>query len=52
MTDLIIVLVLLALVGGAVRYLYRAKKRGQRCVGCPDGGSCGGNCCCGGEGKH
>ena len=33
--DLIIIAVLLAAVGGAAAYLIRAKKRGQKCVGCP-----------------
>lgn len=49
MTDVIIILVVLAIVGGAGTYIWRAKKRGQRCIGCPcagkegcsGGGSCG-----------
>ena len=50
MTDLIVGLVVLAIVGGAIGYIIREKKRGVRCVGCPDGGMCGGNCsgCSGG----
>lgn len=55
MADFIIVVIVLAIVGGAVAYIVNQKKKGVRCVGCPDGGTCGGNCggggsCgCGGE---
>lgn len=36
------------IVGAAAGYIYVAKKRGRRCIGCPDSGTCGGNCgCCG-----
>ena len=41
-----IILVLALIVGGAVAYLVRAKKRGVKCVGCPSGGTCPG---CGGR---
>jgi len=51
MTDLILVLVLVAIVGGAIAYIRKEKKRGVRCVGCPDGGTCGGHCnSCSGDG--
>lgn len=41
----IILLVLLGLiVGGAAGYIYRAKKKGVKCIGCPNGASCSGNC--------
>ena len=36
---LAVVAVILALSGG---YLYKAKKRGVRCIGCPSGCSCNG----------
>jgi len=55
MTDLVVIAVLLVIVGAAARYIYKAKKRGVKCVGCPDGGCCphsGGGCSCGcGESK-
>jgi hypothetical protein len=35
------IVAILALIGW---YLYRAKKSGRKCIGCPDSGSCGGNC--------
>lgn len=55
MTDIIVVLVLLTILGGAAFYVYRAKKKGARCIGCPHSGSCGkadcGSCSCGSETK-
>ena len=44
METAITVIIILAILGGAAVYLYRAKKRGVKCVGCPDSGSCSGNC--------
>ena len=46
MTDLILIAVLLAILGGAAAYLVRAKRQGVKCIGCPEG-SC--QCCCGQE---
>ncbi len=45
MANAIIILILLLLVGGAVRYMIKAKKNGARCIGCSAGG------CCSGGGK-
>ena len=45
MTDLIILMVLLAILAAAGGYIYRAKKRGQKCIGCPHSKTCSGNCC-------
>ena len=45
MTDLIVGLVVVLMVAAASLYIYRAKKRGDKCIGCPEG-SCGGNCSC------
>ena len=44
MEDLILILVLVLIIGGAALYIYRAKKKGRKCIGCPSGGSCSGNC--------
>ena len=44
MTDLIVVLLLAAVLGGAGYYVYRAKKNGAKCIGCPMGGKCSGHC--------
>lgn len=58
MSNLIVIALIAAIVGASALYIYKANKRGVKCVGCPDSGSCaskscGGNCagcsgkCCG-----
>lgn len=37
MDDIIIIAVLAVIVGLAAWYVYRSKKRGKRCIGCPHG---------------
>ena len=37
-------------IGGILFYLYRAKKRGEVCIGCPYGRQCTGHC--GGHGQE
>ena len=53
MTDIIVVAVLAVIIGLAAFYVYRAKKSGKKCIGCPDSGSCSGACsgcsCCSGD---
>ena len=44
MVNLIAFAAIAAIVGLAARYVYKEKKRGARCVGCPSGGNCSGNC--------
>ena len=44
MTDIIIAIVLLVIIGGAAAYIVKAKKRGVKCIGCPYSGNCNGNC--------
>ena len=51
MTDFVVVMVLVMIVGLAVTYMVKAKKRGDKCIGCPSGGKCKANknnssCCC------
>ncbi len=41
MTDVIVVAVVAVIVGGALAYIIRAKRRGVRCIGCSSGGCCG-----------
>ena len=37
----------------AMAYVIKSKKRGVKCIGCPDGHKCSGNCgSCGGCGGH
>lgn len=40
MIDIIIGIILLAIVGGAVFYVVKAKKSGVKCIGCPESKNC------------
>ena len=40
MENIILIAVLAIILGGAGVYVYKAKKRGQKCIGCPSGGKC------------
>lgn len=40
MDSIIIVAILVVIIGLAAFYVYKAKKSGKKCIGCPDGGSC------------
>lgn len=42
--DYVIIAVVAAILGFAGWYIYKAKKSGKKCIGCPDSGSCSGNC--------
>lgn len=44
MENVIIILVLVLIIGSITFYLYRAKKKGLTCIGCPYAKSCGGKC--------
>ena len=44
MENIIIILIVLAIIGGIIYYLYKAKKRGETCIGCPYAKQCGGKC--------
>lgn len=33
--------ILIGVIVGAVVYIYKAKKNGKKCIGCPDGCNCG-----------
>ena len=56
--NIIIILIIAVILGLAIRYVSRAKKKGVKCIGCPDGAKCSGNCagcsgnCCGNGGDH
>ena len=47
MTDFIIILILAVIVFLAAGYIYKAKKSGKTCIGCPNSGTCGSCSCCG-----
>ena len=44
MENAIIIAVLVLILGGAGWYIYKSKKSGKKCIGCPDGASCSGKC--------
>ena len=46
MIDFIVVAVLVVIVAAAALYVYKAKKSGKKCIGCPDG------CCSCGKGHN
>ncbi len=45
-TDIITIAVLVGILGAAVYFLIRAKKRGQACIGCPHAKECKHGCSC------
>ena len=50
MVNVILIVVLAAIIGLAAAYVYKEKKKGHKCIGCPSGGcNCkdesGGSCC-------
>ena len=46
--DIIVIAIIALIIGGVVAYIIRAKKRGQKCIGCPYADKCGkGGCSCG-----
>ena len=44
--DILILLVLAAIAGVAVWYIYKSKKSGKKCVGCPYTEECVKGCTC------
>lgn len=40
MADFIIGILLLIVIGAAIAYIVREKKRGVKCIGCPNSGTC------------
>jgi len=40
MTDIIIIAVIVLVVGGAIAYIVKEKKKGKKCIGCPYCDSC------------
>ena len=39
--DVIAIILIASIVGSAFFYLIKAKKKGQKCIGCPYASSCG-----------
>ena len=53
--DLIVIAVIAGVIGFAVWYIRRSKKKGVQCVGCPDAKTCASKGCsgnCSGCGCH
>ena len=48
MVNFIATLIILVIVGAAVIYIRKEKKKGIRCIGCPSAGSCSRSKACGG----
>ena len=44
MENIIIIAIVAVILGSAIFYIRKQKKKGVKCVGCPDGGTCSGNC--------
>ena len=42
--DIIIIVILVAILLGALIYIGNQKKKGNKCIGCPYGKNCSGNC--------
>ena len=41
MADLIVIGIVLLIVGAAMAYIIKEKKKGVKCIGCPAAGTCG-----------
>ena len=53
MENIIIAAIIILIVGAAGLYVYKAKKSGQKCIGCPDSKTCSGHCAsCSGCSAH
>ena len=48
MKDIVIIAIIALIVCLAGLYVYKAKKSGKKCIGCPSGGNC--SACNGGAG--
>ncbi|MBQ7677485.1 MAG: FeoB-associated Cys-rich membrane protein [Lachnospiraceae bacterium] len=40
LSNILILLIVAVLLFAACRYIYKEKKKGRRCIGCPMSGSC------------
>lgn len=44
LVDILILALVLLVLGLAAIYIRKAGKKGVKCIGCPSGGNCAGNC--------
>lgn len=42
--DILVIAVIALIVGLVIYYIHRSKKKGIKCIGCPNGASCSGHC--------
>lgn len=51
--DFVIIAIVVLILGAAILYICKAKKKGVKCIGCPDASGCAERCagcsghCCG-----
>ncbi len=43
--NILALLVIALIVGGAIAYVIKAKRSGKRCIGCPDSSNCHSDSC-------
>lgn len=44
MENIVAILIIVCIIVSVILYIYRAKKRGEACIGCPYAKQCGGKC--------
>ena len=44
MDNLIVIAIVAAIIGCAAWYIYKQKKSGAKCIGCPSSKTCSGHC--------
>ncbi len=44
LVDILVIAAIALIIGSVVVYIRKAKKKGIKCIGCPDGASCNGHC--------
>lgn len=44
MATVIVGMIIVIIVGAAVVYIIKEKRKGVKCIGCPNGTACSGNC--------
>ena len=44
--DIVILLIVAAVLGLSVWFIYKSKKAGKKCIGCPHSDTCTGGCGC------
>ena len=42
--DILLIAIILGTVAFCIFCIYRSKKKGQKCIGCPHSKTCGGHC--------